>query len=271
MCREGDSMPDVLAHNERAAATWGAGGREYDQVSEYISDALAHIVNRIVPKPGERILDVATGTGYTARLLASRGASVTGVDIGHGVIEAAKALSPSIDFRVADAEALPFGDASFDAVVSTFGVMFVANPKVAAQELARVCKSGGRLGLVNWVPEGTVAGLFGIMRPYLPPPSASPPPSPFEWGRPERIRELLGDAFDLKFEMGTTTLRMPDGGAIWDMFLAGFGPTKALAASLDGARREQLRHDFIAYHERYLTDLGVTMPRDYLIALGRRK
>jgi len=125
-------MANVLSHNERAAATWGSGGRDYDRISEGVSDALAHLVNRIDPQPGERFLDVATGTGWTARLLSSYGAAVTGIDIGAGVIDAAKALAPEIDFRVADAEALPLEDASFDAVTSSFGVMFVAQPEIAA-------------------------------------------------------------------------------------------------------------------------------------------
>jgi SAM-dependent methyltransferase len=231
-------MTAVLSHNERAAATWGSGGGDYDRVSEGVSDALAHLVNRIAPQQGERFLDVATGTGWTARLLSSRGAIVTGVDIGAGVIEAAKTLAPGIDFRVADAEALPFEDASFDAVTSTFGVMFVARPEKAAREMARVCRKGGRLGLLTWVPEGAVTGIFETMRPYLPPPPANPPPSPFEWGRPERIRELLGDAFELRFENGTTTLRMLNGESVWELFVTGYGPTKTLAASLDPERRE---------------------------------
>jgi SAM-dependent methyltransferase len=181
-------MENILAHNEGAAATWGSGGQDYDRISEFVSDALTHLVNRIDPRPGERFLDVATGTGWTARLLSSRGATVTGVDIGAGVIEAAKALAPDIAFQVADAEALPFEDANFDAVTSTFGVMFVAQPQIAARELARVCKKGGRLGLLTWVPEGTVTRFFQTMQPYMPPRPANPPPSPFEWGRPEHFR-----------------------------------------------------------------------------------
>jgi methylase of polypeptide subunit release factors len=88
-------MADVLPHNERAAATWSSGGRDYDRISEFVSDALAHLVSRVIPQPGERFLDVATGTGWTARLLSSRGATVIGVDIGAGVIEAAKMLAPT--------------------------------------------------------------------------------------------------------------------------------------------------------------------------------
>jgi hypothetical protein len=149
--------------------------------------------------------------------------------------------------------------------------MFVAQPEIAAREMARVCKKGGRLGLLTWVAEGTVTGFFQMMRPYMPPPPANPPPSPFEGGRRERIRELLGDAFELRFETGTTTLRMPDGGSVWELFVNGFGPIKTLAASVDPERREQLRRDLVAFHEQYRSDLGIAMPRDYLVTIGNRR
>ena len=83
--------------------------------------------------------------------------------------------------------------------------------------------------------------------------------------------KLLGDAFELRFEPGTTTLRMPDGESVWELFVNGYGPTKALAASCDPKRREQLRKDFIAFHERYRSDLGIAMPRDYLVTIGHRR
>jgi SAM-dependent methyltransferase len=261
----------VLPHNEKAAATWGSPGRHYDRISEIIADALEHVVFRIDPRPGEKFLDVATGTGWTARRLAARGAQVIGVDLGAGVIDAAQALAPAIDFRVGDAEALPFADASFDGVTSTFGVMFVARPEEAARELARVCRNGGRLGICTWPPGDTIESMFKMMRPYMPPPPASPPPSPFEWGRPDRVRKLLGDAFDLKFESGVTWLRMPSSQAIWELFVEGYGPTKALAAGCDPQRRQQLEHDFIAFHDKYRGELGINMPREYLVVIGTRK
>ena len=211
---------------------------------------------------------MATGTGWAARRLKARGASVTGVDIGSGVIEAAKKLAPDIDFRVGDAEELAFPVGSFDVVTSTFGVMFVARPEDAARELARVCRKGGRLGIATWPPGDTVEGLFRVMRPYMPPPSATP--SPFEWGKPERVRELLGGAFDLKFETGVTTLRMPSGKAVWDLFVGGYGPTKTVAAACDPKRRQELERDFIAYHEKFSNDLGIAMPREYLVTIGIR-
>jgi len=269
--KRNDTIRHILPHNEKAGATWGSGGRDYDKISETISDAIEHTVFRASPGSGEQFLDVATGTGWTARRVAARGATVTGVDIGEAVITAAKALSPDIDFRVGDAEALEFGDAAFDGVVSTFGVMFVAKPEDAARELGRVCKKGGRLALTTWLSGDTLEGLFKVMRPYMPPPPANPPPSPFEWGKTERIQQLLGNTFDLNFESGTSTLRLPSGQAVWDLFIAGYGPTKTLAANLDPQRRQQFERDFIAFHEQYATPLGIAMPRQYIVTVGIRK
>ena len=265
----------IQPQNIKMAATWNAGGQHYDRISQTIADSIEHCVTRLAPQPGERVLDVATGTGWTARRVAARGATVTGVDLGADLIEAAKAAAAearlTIDFRVGDAEKLPFDAHSFDAVISTCGVMFVRDPEAAASELARVCKKGGRLGLTTWPTDGTIAGLFRVMKPYMPVPPSPPPPSPFEWGNRERVKQLLGSTFDLRFETGTTVLREPSGLAVWDIFVAGYGPTKSLAANLDSERREKLKQDFIAYHDGFKTELGVAMPRDYLVTIGVRK
>jgi SAM-dependent methyltransferase len=264
-------VQSIRPHNEQAAATWGAGGRDYDKLSEHLSDAIEHLVRRILPQPGERFLDIATGTGWTARRLAARDASVVGVDLGASVIEAAKTLEPSIDFRVGDVEALEFEDDSFDGVTSTFGIMFAARPEDAARELTRVCKQGGRIGLLTWQSGGAIEGFFNVMKPYLPPSPSPAPPSPFEWGRPEGVRARLGNAFDLKFETGITTLRVPSGQAAWDLFIAGFGPTKMVAASLEPQRREEFTRDIIEYHERFRGELGVAQPREYLVTVGVKR
>jgi len=261
----------IRSHNEKAAAAWGSGGSAYDRVSETIADVLDRVVTSVAPQHGEKCLDIATGTGWTARLLKARGADVTGIDIGAGVIEAAKEFAPDIDFRVGDAEELDFPDGSFDVVTSTFGVMFVARPEDAARELARVCREGGRLGLCTWLPGSTVEGLFQVMRPYMPSPPANPPSSPFEWGKPERLGELLGNAFDLSFEKGVTTLRMPSGKAVWDLFVEGYGPTRTVAAGCDPERRAALENDFIAYNEKFSNGVEVAMPREFLITIGLRK
>ena len=164
----------IQPHNERAAATWGAGGAEYDEISRTIANSIEHCMHRLGPGPGERVLDLATGTGWAARLAAAGGAKVVGVDIGADLIEAAKerARQANLDikFEVGDAEQLRFDDESFDVVVSTCGVMFASNPEAAAAEIARVCRRGGRVGLTTWPPEGTLAQMFQVMRPYMPPP-----------------------------------------------------------------------------------------------------
>ena len=263
----------VLQHNKKAALIWGSGGMNYDRISHSISDAIEHCVSRVAPQRGENILDIATGTGWAARLMANRRANVTGIDIGAELIEAAAVLSQDsilkIDYEIGDAEALSFPDEQFDAVVSTFGVMFVSNPEAAAAEMARVCKKGGRIGLATWSPEGSIYGLFKVMKPYQTP-VAAPPPSPFAWGAKERIMELFGDAFELKFETGVTHLREPDGLAVWDLFVESYGPTKMLAASLNEKQKNALKQDFIAFHESYTSDLGVSMPREYLVTIGTR-
>jgi ABC-2 type transport system ATP-binding protein len=141
--------------------------------------------------------------------------------------------------------------------------MFASRPEAVAAELARVCKPRGRIALTTWPPDGTIAELFAVMRPYMPAPPSPAPPSPFEWGRPERVRQLLGSAFELGFEGGTTTIRAADGRAIWELFSTSYGPTKALAAGLDEGRRQDLARDFAALHDRFRTELGVAMPRDY--------
>jgi SAM-dependent methyltransferase len=266
--------PQIEEHNLRPAAVWNSGGAAYDEISRSVADAIEHCVSRLAPQVGEKILDVATGTGWTARRIARYGAKVTGVDLGADLIAAAKRLAEEqelrLDFRVGDAERLPYSDGEFDAVVSTFGVMFATRPEQAAAELARVCRNGGRLAMATWLSDSSIFQMFMVMKPYLPAVS-SPPPSPFEWGRPERVRELLGRDFDLRFEQGKSQLHVSDGGAAWQMFEAGYGPTRSLAAGLDEQRRQQLERDFIAFHDRFRTELGVTMPRDYLVTIGVRR
>lgn len=265
----------IQSHNLKPAAVWSSGGAAYDRISAGIADSLEHCVLRLAPQPGERVLDVATGTGWTSRLVARRGAQVTGVDIAADLIAAARAAAEAerlpIDYHVGDAEALPFDDASFDAVVSTVGVMFVSRPEDAARELARVVKPGGRLALTTWTHDSNVFEMFRVMKAHMAAPPPSAPPSPFEWGRRERLTELLGEAFDLRFEAGVSYYREPSAEAAWQTFSTGYGPTRTLAANLPTDRREALHRDFVAFHERFSTDLGVTVPRTYWVTAGRRR
>ncbi len=265
----------IQPHNQRPAAVWSAGGADYDQISHGISDALEHCVRRLAPRPGERVLDLATGTGWTSRLVARCGAQVDGVDIAVDLLEAARARATAeglpIAYHLGDAEALPFEDASFDAVISTFGVMFASRPEVAAAELARIVRPGGRLALTTWAHNGNLFRMFQVMKPFMAPPPAPAPPSPFEWGRPERIEALLGDAFALTLEPGTSFYREPSAAAAWHTFSTGYGPTRMLAEGLPAERRAALRDDFIRFHAEFPTPLGVTVPRDYWVTLGVRQ
>ena len=264
----------IQTHNQRPAAVWSSGGADYDQISRGIADSIAHCVLRLDPKPGERILDLATGTGWTSRQVARRGAKVIGADIAADLLAAARAQAQAegltIGYQLGDAEALPFADGEFDAVISTCGIMFASRPEAAAAELARVTRKGGRIALTTWLSDSNLFKMFQVMKPYMAAPPSPPPPSPFEWGRTERIRELLTDYFDLKFEKGVSYYREPSGEAAWNSFSTGYGPTKALAANLDESKRAQLRRDFIAFHDGFPTELGICVPREYWMTLGEK-
>jgi SAM-dependent methyltransferase len=265
----------IQPHNERTAAVWSSGGEAYDVISRQIGIALEHCVARLDPKPGETILDLATGTGWTSRLVARRGANVIGVDIANELLAAASERARNeglkIEYQIGDAEKLPFADQAFDGVISTFGVMFASRPQDAARELARVCGRGGRIALATWLPDSSVFKMFQVMRPFMPAPPSPAPPSPFEWGNTDRVRALLAGDFDLRFEQGVATYFEREGAAAWDAFVTGYGPTKALAKSLDDSRRVELEQAFIAFHDGYRTELGISVPREYLITLGQRK
>ena len=191
----------VLNENTKAAGMWSSGGRAYDEVSHGISEGIRHCVMRLDPKEDERILDIATGTGLTARHIARSGATVTGIDIADGLLEAARQLSSeeglSIDWQLGDAEKLPFGEASFDAAASTFGIMFATNQGAAISELARVVRPGGRISVAAWLPDSTAVALRKVVAPFVPAPPRSPPPSPFSWGEPDWLKGSLGECFRL--------------------------------------------------------------------------
>ena len=228
----------IQAHNERPAAVWSAGGRDYDQISRGIADAIEHCVVRLNPQPGERILDLATGTGWTSQ--GDRPAGRNGDRCRHRGRLAGRRPCQGGGRSAADSStgsatprAFRSKTGEFDAVVSTFGIMFASRPEAAAEELARVCRKGGRIALTTWAPDGNLFKMFQVMKRYMPPPPSPAPPSPFEWGRTERIQQLLEPTFSLRFEKGISYYREPSGEAAWETFSNGYGPTRSLAASLD--------------------------------------
>lgn len=261
-------------HNAGPSAIWSSAASAYDEISRGIADAIEHCVERLAPQPEECVLDVATGTGWTARRAADRGAVVAACDFAPEMVNAAVELSAArgydIAFEEGDAEALPYADGSFDAVISTFGVMFAQRPEDAAKELARVCRRGGRLALATWTPNGNVFEMFKIMKSFMPVPEA-PPPSPFAWGEPERVEELLGNDFELTFEHGTSYYREPSGQAAWQTFYNGYGPLHTLVSKLNIDDCAELNRRFVAFHESYAGPMGPVVPRTYWVVSGVRR
>ncbi len=263
----------IQPHHEEAARTWDLGGIDYDNISFGVSDALAHATQRLNPRQGQHILDIATGTGWTARNVARAGAQVTAVDIAPELLRAAEQLSghlqPKIRFQQADAEQLPFDDASFDGIISTFGVMFAADHAQAARELSRVCRPGGRLSLAVWEADGAVRDFFEVIGKHSGGPA--PEPSPLDWGDRDHVRELLGEDFELWFESGINNHYFDDVEDAWEWYAQGFGPIRQVVQQLSGDDREAFRQDMDRYHAHYASDAGIHIQREFLLVSGRRK
>jgi SAM-dependent methyltransferase len=258
---------------QKQSGVWGSG--PYERISEHLKIAHDHLLREIEPREGEEWLDAATGTGEIAVRAAEGGASVTGLDLAPDLIESAKKRAADagveVKFEAGDAEALPYDEASFDTVSSTFGVMFAPDHAAVASELARVCRPGGRLGLLTWHPTEGVAEFFKVMAAYMPPPPEGAG-SPFAWGDRDHLSELLGESFELRFEEGDCPQPGDSAEEVWELFSTSYGPTKALAASLSDEDLESLKRDWVAYFEQYGTDDGgVLQPRPYLLVIGTRR
>ena len=195
------------------------------------------LVDRCAVGAGDRVLDVAAGSGNVAVEAAATGATVVASDLTPELFDAGRARAAErgvdVDWREADAEALPFADGEFDVVLSCVGVMFAPHHRAAADELVRVCRPGGRIGLISWTPEGFIGRLFATMKPYVPPPPAGVQPPPL-WGREEHVTELLGDRVtDVSMERRLLEVdRFATPEDFRDYFKARYGPTIAAYRSL---------------------------------------
>jgi SAM-dependent methyltransferase len=219
---------EVLASLKRQAReTWAAG--DYDAVAEGIWEVGERVVKRVGVAPGERVLDVACGTGNAAIRAAAAGGTVTGLDITPELLTAARRRAAdagvAVEWVVGDAEELPFENESFDVVLSTFGVMFAPRHEIAAREIARVLRPGGRMAIASWAPDGTIGDFFATFADHLPPqPEIAAPP--LLWGREDHLRRIFdGHALSLAFdreELPVDPGVSPDEAA--DFYIASFGP-----------------------------------------------
>jgi ubiquinone/menaquinone biosynthesis C-methylase UbiE len=185
--------PEMEDLKTRLKAMWMTG--DFGQVAKHIETGAEEFIARLALKPGERVLDVACGSGNLALPAARLGARVTGVDIATNLLEQARARAASegltIQFDEGDAEKLPYADEDFATVVSMYGAMFAPRPELVAAELVRVCRPGGRIAMANWTPDGFIGQMFKITGKHVPPPPNMP--SPVKWGDEETVRERLRD------------------------------------------------------------------------------
>jgi SAM-dependent methyltransferase len=226
---------------------WSSG--DYGKVAWLTVPIAGELCSAVDLRPGAQVLDVACGTGHVALEAARRFCDVTGIDYVPALVETAgrRALAEGLplDLQIADAESLPFADGSFDYVLSAIGVMFTADHQRAADELARVCRPGGRIGVASWTAEGFVGSMLRTVGRHVPPPPAAQPPT--RWGAEEIVGDLLGDAVrDLSSSTAVVRHRFASPQAFADFFLTHYGPTHTAAARLDDAGRAAMRDDLVA-------------------------
>jgi ubiquinone/menaquinone biosynthesis C-methylase UbiE len=248
------------------------GSASWQQIAErQLFPVHDELIARLRPRPGERWLDVATGTGAVALRAARAGAQVTGQDLAPELIVTARELAAkaglSVDFEVGDAEGLDYPDASFDVVSSAHGVVHAYDHRAVADELARTCRPGGRLGLTYWLPNPELQALMERVG-YARPPGAD---LPGDWVRRDYATALLGDVFDLEFAEEVCPWTGDSGAAMWQLLIESDGPARKGVAGLTAAERAALERDWIDYFERHRTPDGISAPRPYLFILGRRR
>jgi ubiquinone/menaquinone biosynthesis C-methylase UbiE len=256
----------------RHAKVWSAA--PFERIAEIITEMHVALAERLAPEPGERWLDLACGTGDVAFHAARAGAIVTGSDLSPTLIETAReqadALGLDLTLEVADCQALPYEDASYDVVSSSVGVIFAPDHARVAAELARVCRRGGRVGLTAWRRDSGVGDIFAGMAPFMPPPPEGAG-SPFQWGEEAYVEQMLGDAFELTIEELDTRHEGDDPAQMWDLFRTSYGPSAVLWSSLDEARRRELDESMTLVWEKHRVGDRIDMERRYILVTGTRK
>jgi SAM-dependent methyltransferase len=259
-------------------AIWASG--DYPALATDLISTLGPILVRAAEvRPGDRVLDVAAGAGNAAIPAALSGAEVVASDLTPELFESgrrqAAACGAAVTWAEGDAEKLPFGDADFDTVLSCVGVMFAPHHQAAADELIRVCRPGGTIGLLSWTPDGFIGQMFATMKPYAPPPPPGAQPPPL-WGSQTHVRELLGDRVtDVVARRQTIRIdHFAEPGDLRDYFKARYGPTIAIYRFIadDPAKVAALDHDLAALVERFRQGPGpVVVDWEYLLLTARRR
>jgi SAM-dependent methyltransferase len=257
--------PSLAAVKSKQQAAWSAGnyaivGTTLQIVGESLCEALDL-------RAGQSVLDVAAGNGNATLAAARRWCEVVSTDYVPSLLERGRARAAAdgltVAFKEADAEALPFADGSFDAVVSTFGVMFTPNQDKAARELLRVCKAGGKIGLANWTPEGFIGQLFKTISKHMPPPPGAR--SPALWGTRARLQQLFGaQAAQIDVATRPFNFRYRSAEHFLEVFRTWYGPVnRAFAAALD---KQRLAHEIVALASRFDRGGGhsLLIPGEYL-------
>jgi len=262
---------DLVALKLKQQATWSSG--DYAVVGTTLQIVGETLCEAMDLQAGQRLLDVAAGNGNATLAAARRGCEVVSTDYVGALLRRGQARAEAeglqVQFREADAEDLPFADGAFDAVVSTFGVMFTPNQERAAAELARVCRPGGSIGLANWTPTGFIGELFKVVGRYLPPPAGVTPPS--QWGTEHRLHDLFEGrvaSFEAQRRHYVFRYRSPEQ---WlDSFRTYYGPIHKAFAALDGDGQAALARDLIALAARFNRASGtMAVPSEYLEAVIR--
>jgi len=262
------ALMDLSAVKARQQAMWASG--DYAIIGTTLQIVGELLCEAVDLRAGERVLDVAEGNGNATLAAARRFAAVTSTDYNSGLLERgrhrADAERLDIVFQVADAENLPFPDASFDAVLSTFGVMFAPAQEQAATELLRVCRPGGRIGLASWTPEGFIGDLFRTIAKHVAP--APGIASPLLWGSRTHMEKLFAGAGSIAHASQYFTFRYRSPEHFVDVFRRYYGPTHKAFLALDEAGRRALEGDMLALLRKATrgggSEAGLVVPGEYL-------
>jgi SAM-dependent methyltransferase len=268
------AAPDLPAVKARQHAAWSSG--DYAVVGTTLQLVGESLCEAMDIRAGRKVLDVAAGNGNASLAAAHRWCDVTSTDYVPALLERGKARAIAegltMRFQEADAEALPFADKSFDAVLSTFGVMFTPNQDKAASEMIRVCKSGGKIGLASWTPAGFIGNMFKTLGQHLPPPAGVK--SPALWGTGERISEMFGSsAASIVAEKRNFVMRYRSPEHFIDVFSTFYGPVLKALAALDEQKGKALVADLIALIGRFnrADDGTMVVPSEYLEVVVTRR